>query len=101
MSSINATHHSETRYENRMKFDGFRFSRMREQPENEVKYQAVSTTDSIAFGTAPHTCPFPTNQLKVLLAYIICNYEFKTIDGKRPPNHYFGTNHILEDAATI
>ncbi|KIM84176.1 hypothetical protein PILCRDRAFT_401541 [Piloderma croceum F 1598] len=76
MSSINAAHHSEIKYENPMKFDGFRFSRMREQPGNEVKYQAVSTTDSFAFGTAPHTCPGPINQLKVLLAYIICNNEF-------------------------
>lgn len=30
------------------------------------------------------------NEIKILLAYIICNYEIKTTDGKRPANGYFG-----------
>lgn len=31
---------------------------------------------------------FAAVELKVLLAYIICNYDFK-IEGKRPPNKFF------------
>ena len=71
---------------------------MREQPGKEVKYQAVSATDdALNFGSVPHTCSgrfFAINELKVLLAYIIKTYEFKTTDRKRPPNNYFGTNCI-------
>jgi len=89
-----AIHRSDVNYQDAMKFDGFRFSRMREQPGSEAKYQAISTTDDfLAFGHGRHACPgrfFAANELKVLLAYIICNYEFKTSDGKRPENGYFG-----------
>lgn len=94
IAPASAIHHSEANYEDPMKFDGFRFSRMREQPGSEAKYQAVSTADHyLAFGHGRHACPgrfFATNELKVLLGYIICNYEFKTADGKRPDNGFFG-----------
>lgn len=93
-----AIHHSELSYEDPMKFDGFRFSRMRQQPGFETKFQAVSTADNyLPFGHGRHACPgrfFAANELKVLLAYIICNYEFKTSDGKRPANGYFGMGCI-------
>lgn len=32
---------------------------------------------------------FAANELKALLAYIVCNYEFKTVSGSRPANLYY------------
>jgi cytochrome P450 len=67
---------------------------MREQPGFETKYQASSTADDyLPFGHGSHACPgrfFAADLIKVLLAHIICNYEFKAADGKRPANSYFG-----------
>jgi len=97
-SPASAIHHSEMNYKNPMEFDGFRFSRIREQPGFEAKYQAVSTSEEyLPFGHGSHACPgrfFAANLLKILLAYTICNYEFKTADGKRPANRYYGVQCI-------
>lgn len=93
-SPASAIHHSEMNYENPMEFNGFRFSRMREQPGFETKYQAASTAnDYLPFGHGSHACPgrfFAVDLLKVILAYIICNYELKTVHGMRPDNGYYG-----------
>lgn len=93
-----AIHLSDTYYQDAGKFDGFRFSRMRDQPGFEAKYQAISVSDDyLPFGHGQHACPgrfFAINELKVLLGYIICNYEFKTADGKRPENWYSGISCI-------
>jgi len=47
----------------------------------------------LSFGAGRHACPgrfFAAMELKVLLAYIICNYDFKlTTDGARPKNTFF------------
>lgn len=94
MAPASAIHHSDDSYDNAMTFDGFRFSQMREQLGSEAKHQAISTTDDyLAFGHGRHACPgrfFAANELKILLAYIVCNYEVKSVDGKRPGNGYHG-----------
>jgi cytochrome P450 len=50
-----AIHDSDLYYEDPLKFDGFRFSKMREQPGNEAKFQLVNTTNSfLPFGHGKH-----------------------------------------------
>lgn len=76
-------------------FDGFRFYNMRQGEGNANKFQNVSTSfEYLTFGYGERACPgrfFATNQLKMILAYIVCNYEFKLKEGReRPKNVYFG-----------
>ncbi|KAL7269164.1 hypothetical protein RUND412_008185 [Rhizina undulata] len=49
----------------------------------------------LAFGHGKHPCPgrfFAVNELKLLMSYIILNYDFKVQSGKRPANVYFWVN---------
>lgn len=71
-------------------FDGFRFEKLREEPGAEHKYQFATTgPDSLSFGYGPQACPgrfFASNEIKVLLAHILLNYDCKLEGGKRPDN---------------
>ncbi|KAJ6568484.1 cytochrome P450 [Mycena capillaripes] len=93
-------------------FDGFRFSRMREDVaclesnENGVdaeekamsgvfKRHMVSTCPGhLIFGHGRHACPgrfFAAMELKAMLAHILINYDFKAeVEGVRPPDQIFG-----------
>lgn len=45
---------------------------------------------------------FAANELKLLMAYIILNYEFKTeVDGQRPQNKYFAHSRVPDTSAKI
>ncbi|KAF8252941.1 cytochrome P450 [Wilcoxina mikolae CBS 423.85] len=93
-------------YKNPQEFDGFRFSRIREQPGQQAKHQMVATSsENIGFGTGKHACPgrfFAANELKMLLGYIISNYEFKFEDGKkRPENTFYAYSCIPDVSAKI
>ena len=58
-------------YSNPETFDGFRFSKLREQPGNENRYQFVTTgEDAISFGRRKHTSLerfFASSEIKVFL----------------------------------
>ncbi|KAH9923124.1 cytochrome P450 [Epithele typhae] len=76
-------------------FDPFRWARMREASEAEAtKHQFVNTSpEYIPFGHGRHACPgrfFASNELKVLIAYILLHYDFKLAGGAttRPENLY-------------
>jgi cytochrome P450 len=98
------------------KFDGFRFSRMREDAARAghndvevdskekatagiVRQQMVSTApDHIIFGHGRHACPgrfFVAMEGKTMLAHILLNYDVKAdVEGVRPPNQgspFFGS----------
>ena len=40
-------------------------------------------------------------ELKMFLAYILCNYEFKFEDGKKPQNTYYGYSCIPNMKAKV
>ena len=90
-------HYSPDLYENPETFDGFRFYRMRQLEGNAHRYQVASPSlDYLAFGIGKFSCPgrfFATNQLKVAVAYILCNYKLRLnggVCGKKPPNFCSG-----------
>ncbi|KAF5614628.1 ent-kaurene oxidase [Fusarium tjaetaba] len=66
-------------------FDGYRFFRMRSDPEMESKAHLVSTSSiHMGFGHGRHACPgrfFASNEAKVLLAHLIYKYDWKLEDG--------------------
>ncbi|KAK6204161.1 hypothetical protein LQW54_008395 [Pestalotiopsis sp. IQ-011] len=93
-------------------FKPFRFAEKRdggaggtESTYVEKARQAWATTSSEypAFGHGRHACPgrfFASSELKLMLANIILQYDFK-LQEKRPDNVWFGMNRIPPMKATI
>ncbi|KAF8183275.1 cytochrome P450 [Mycena galopus ATCC 62051] len=92
-----------TVYEKPELFDGFRFSRMREERENGSRtcqetgifthHMVTTSPNHVVYGHGRHACPgqfFAALQLKTALAHILINYDVKAeIEGVRPLDHEF------------
>ncbi|KAL6240828.1 hypothetical protein RBB50_012243 [Rhinocladiella similis] len=110
-------------YSNASTFDPFRFSSRREassagESRNEDNTKTskssgylekanlgfVSTSPSYhPFGHGRHACPgrfFAANELKLLLAYMLLNYEFE-MQPTRPKNVWMGRTHLPPMKATV
>ncbi|KAK8093930.1 hypothetical protein PG997_000615 [Apiospora hydei] len=91
-------------------FRSFRFltnTKLQETDEFEpakARQPWVTTSqDYLSFGGGRNSCPgrfFAAAELKLLLAHILLNYDFDFQEG-RPPNQWFGTNHLPPKKATI
>ena len=85
-------------YPNPETFDGFRFSKLREQPGNENRYQFVTTgDDAISFGHGKHACPgrfFASNEIKVILVGLLLRYEMRFKDGEGRPKDVLARTQI-------
>ena len=87
-------------YEDPLKFDGFRFIKMRERAvldgHPEKYYDAVTVnSEFIAFGQGKHACPgrfFASAEIKLLLAHIIATYDVKLEDGGCRPSDFVVMN---------
>lgn len=71
-------------------FDGYRFARMREEKEHENKHQFGCTgpAESFNFGHGIHACPgrfLAAAEIKVMLAYVLQNYDLKLREGEARP----------------
>ena len=76
-------------YECPEKFDGLRFYKLRQEPGNEHKYQFV-TTDKVMlnWGHGNHACPgrfFADVEIKIVMIYLIRNYDIKLPEGECQP----------------
>ncbi|KAJ6511683.1 cytochrome P450 [Mycena vulgaris] len=95
-----AEHFDPETYENPEVFDGFRFSKMREDRdraggEGVFNRHMVSTSvNHLAFGHKQHACPgrfFAATALKTMLAHLVVNYDVRAeMEGIRPPDDVFG-----------
>ena len=93
--STGSVHLDPQTYEDPLRFDGFRFLKMKERaalddPDKKFDVATVNS-DFVAFGQGRHACPgrfFASTELKILLAYIVKTYDLKLVDGARPPNIY-------------
>lgn len=102
--------HDEDLYENANNYDAFRYSRPREEYETRAserrdadealkmaKLGMVTTSDAhLAFGHGRHACPgrfFVAHELKMILAYLSQNYEFKPL-AERPKPQWIGQTII-------
>lgn len=70
------------------KFDGHRFLRIREKPEQEHGAQLVTTgPNHLAFGHGKHACPgrfFAAMEAKIALAHLMLNFDLKLAPGTDP-----------------
>ena len=86
--------HSSRLYPHPEEFQGFRFSDLRKKPQNSTKYQFTGTSlDNVNWGYGNHACPgrfFAGAEIKLVLAYIISNYDVKLGPEGRPDNMVFG-----------
>ncbi|CAI6077636.1 unnamed protein product [Clonostachys chloroleuca] len=71
-------------YEDPDKYDGYRFLKMRQDPELEKRAHLVSTSEShLGFGHGQHACPgrfFAANEIKIALAHLLIKYDWKLPD---------------------
>ena len=105
-----AVMHDEAIYEDAEAFRPFRFAERRRDDDDEGSYvkkarQAWATTslEYTAFGHGRHSCPgrfFASSELKLMLAYILMNYEFEMLE-TRPKNAWFGMNRLPPMKATL
>ncbi|KAF2180150.1 cytochrome P450, partial [Zopfia rhizophila CBS 207.26] len=95
-----AIHNDPQYYLEPEKFDGFRFSRMREESAKPMKHQMVSTDiDYLPFGHGKHACPgrfFAVNEMKLIFANLLLRYDLKLIPGTAPARMFIGTMAIPE-----
>ncbi|KAN0130729.1 Cytochrome P450 [Lactarius tabidus] len=99
---ITAIHTDGKIYPNPKKFDGFRFSSLREH-DGVTGLQVTSTSaEYLTFGYGRHACPgrfFAANEVKALLAHILVTYDFKVEEGKRAPRtRTIGSMRVPENA---
>lgn len=71
------------------KFDVARFKKMREREGEENRHQFVTTSpDHMGFGHGQHACPgrfFASNEMKILLCFLILQYEFRYVPEEAVP----------------
>ncbi|KAJ5190089.1 hypothetical protein N7491_007868 [Penicillium cf. griseofulvum] len=95
-SVVGFSAHAITRsYPNADEFDGFRFAKLREQPGQSTMHQLANTSPNhISFGHGSHACPgrfFAASEIKVILGYLLQNYDIRLLDGAiRPDNVHVG-----------
>ena len=88
-------------------FDGFRFHRLRSNPEDAHRFQFASPTLKVpGFGLGKDACPgrfFASNQIKIILAHIIQNYDIalEKPEQGRPKNIMFEVNVLADPTAKI
>ena len=87
-------------------FDGFRFDKLRSKPEDTHKFQfATPTYDSMQFGLGKDACPgrwFASNQIKIILAYVLTKYDMRFKDGHgRPSNILFEVNVLADPSVRV
>ncbi|PYH66909.1 cytochrome P450 [Aspergillus vadensis CBS 113365] len=75
-------------YENATSWDGYRFYKMRDDPERQTQAQLVTTApENLAFGHGKHACPgrfFAANEVKIVLIYLLLRYDWKLLEGTVP-----------------
>ena len=72
------------------KVDIARFKKLRECPGQETRHQFVATSmEHMGFGYGSHACPgrfFASNEIKILLCFLVLQYNFRFIEGKPEPD---------------
>jgi ent-kaurene oxidase len=71
------------------KFDGLRWYTKRQDPKEANKHQhAMTDSNTMHFGHGRYACPgrfFASNEIKLILAHLVMNYDFNFLDGKGRP----------------
>jgi len=102
-----SVHRDPDTYADPLKFDGFRFVKMKERAaldgHPDKKFEIVTASaEFMAFGQGRHACPgrfFASAEIKLLFAYIVTTYDMKLEDVAVRPPDWFHMNTIIPDPA--
>ena len=110
---MHSVQHDAAIYPDPDNYDAFRFSRPKEKSNassvhseaSGIRNTGLVTTSDIflAFSHGRHACPgrfFVSLEMKLLLAYVVMNYEVEPLK-TRPPNTWFGPTSLPPMKATI
>ncbi|KAL8294583.1 hypothetical protein RB597_007785 [Gaeumannomyces tritici] len=94
------------RYKNPEKFNIRRFLDIRQnEPGGEHRAQLVSSaSDHITFGYGKYMCPgrfFAANEIKMILCFMIMNYDWKLAPGTTLEPIYLGTDPMINHEAKL
>ncbi|MCJ1261275.1 hypothetical protein MMC22_001139 [Lobaria immixta] len=82
-------HNSAKLWSNPEKYDGLRYHELRKEPGKESRYQFASLgAESPGWGDGSMACPgrlFANSTIKIGLAHLIMNYDFKFAEGETRP----------------
>lgn len=85
-------------------FEGFRYYKQRQKPEEAQKHQFASTDKThLHFGAGHNACPgrwFAANQVKMILGELLLNYDMKFLDGQSRPENLNVDEWIFVDPKT-
>lgn len=91
-------------YPNPDKWEADRYFKLREEPGKEHSSQLVTTTmESLGFGIGTHACPgrhFAGSNMKLMLVYLLENYEFERADTGVDAFPYF-IEYVTNPKATL
>ncbi|KAK5655624.1 hypothetical protein OQA88_5555 [Cercophora sp. LCS_1] len=101
--------HDDDKYPDANEFRPFRFSTQRQDESVEyikraAKSFATTSNDYLAFGHGRNACPgrfFAANELKLMLAHLVLNYDFEPLEKSRPKNMWFGLTRVPPMEAKI
>ena len=86
---------------NAQNFDGFRYYIQRKQPDEDNKHQfAMTDKNHLHFGRGKYACPgrfFASAELKMIIAHLILQYDFKYPDGKGSPANLNADEFLYPD----
>lgn len=104
--AIDLTHMwSDQYYNNAKTFDGYRFLRLRETPDQDHMAHLVSTGQNhLGFGHGVHACPgrfFASNEVKIALCHLILKYDWKLPEGSVYDPVAHGMAYSLNPAAKL
>jgi cytochrome P450 len=107
---VGGAHHNAELYPDPLRFDGFRFVKMREEAISNGStgktFDIVSVNANyLPFGYGRHACPgrfFAAYELKQMLAHVVLNYDVKfENEGVRPPNKRFMTISLPDPTVEV
>ncbi|KAF4443608.1 putative cytochrome P450 monooxygenase (lovA) [Fusarium austroafricanum] len=92
-------------YKDALKFDAYRFVRMRETSGQDKQAHLVSTSHNmLGFGHGVHSCPgrfFAANEIKIALCHMLLKYDWKIPDGVVPESSWFGMALLGDQKAKL
>lgn len=82
-------------------FDGFRYYRARQRPNESTRHQFATTDgNNLHFGHGKYSCPgrfFASNEIKMILAHVLLKYEIKSPAGQGRPKNLTAHEYIFPD----